>query len=178
MHLCIMQAGEKMQNRYYKTYYVYIVEGKKSSGEVVYYTGLTDNLSRRTHEHWNGIRSNYMIQQKIKPQKIVYIERCNRLSIAKRRQKQIKTMWKPDKLKMIQWKQTEHCREIIKLDNFKDMRLCQMYSYYVLGARNRGVSCLTSSNLGRKYRENARVVFTAVNRSFCYPKMAQKEKIT
>lgn len=113
-----------MRGRYYKTYYVYIIEGKKSNGQVIYYTGLTDNLSRRIHEHWNGTKSNYMTRQKIKPQKIVYIKRYSKFSLAKEREKVIKSMWKPDKLKMIQWKQTEYFREIIKLDNFKDMRLC------------------------------------------------------
>lgn len=123
-------------NQYHhKTYYVYIIEAVNGD-RTIYYTGLTDNIKRRMDEHWAGIKSKYMKQQGLTPVKLVHVERFHHCKPARDREKEIKTMWTPNKLNMIQWTQCGVFGQIVKQDNFVDMR--DTYPDMKIGIAQRG----------------------------------------
>jgi len=85
--------------------YVYIIEAmrtsKKRNGEIVYYTGMSNNPKRRFIEHCNKIKSNWMSRNKIIPRRIVYLEKCYSYEHAIKRERQIKRMPLTEKFKLI-----------------------------------------------------------------------------
>lgn len=89
-------------------YYVYIIECEKWKGNFfvkrLYYTGLTDNPKRRLYEHMNGVKSNWMKNNNIKPVKFVHMELFNNPHTAHKRENNIKRMSLNNKLKLIKWK--------------------------------------------------------------------------
>jgi putative endonuclease len=68
-----------------KTYCVYIMTNKLNS---TLYTGVTNNLLRRVHEHKNGVGSKFT--HRYKTNKLVYYEITNDVEAAIMREKQIK----------------------------------------------------------------------------------------
>ena len=68
-----------------KTYCVYIMTNKRNS---TLYTGVTNNLLRRAHEHKRGVGSKFTHRYKIN--KLVYYETTNDVEAAIIREKQIK----------------------------------------------------------------------------------------
>ncbi|CAG1016361.1 hypothetical protein ANAEL_05581 [Anaerolineales bacterium] len=86
-----------------KSYYVYIMTNKSRT----LYTGVTNNLERRVHEHKNklvaGFTRKYNITQ------LVYYEETNDVQVALAREKQIKGWLRTKKIALIetinpQWK--------------------------------------------------------------------------
>lgn len=72
-------------------YIVYIL--KLSDGS--YYTGQTNNLDRRLHEHQCGIGSRYVKGRR--PVELIHKEEYNTRSEAMRREREIKKLSRPDK---------------------------------------------------------------------------------
>jgi len=68
-----------------KTYCVYIMTNKHNT---TLYTGVTNNLHRRVHEHKSGIGSKFTHRYNIS--KLVYYETTNDIQAAIIREKQIK----------------------------------------------------------------------------------------
>ena len=68
-----------------KTYYVYIMTNKHNT---TLYTGVTNDLMRRLHEHRTGIGSSFTRRYKIT--KLVYYEITDDVRAAITREKQIK----------------------------------------------------------------------------------------
>jgi putative endonuclease len=79
-----------------KTYYVYIMTNKSRTR----YTGMTNNLERRVHEHKHklvpGFASRYNIT------KLVYYEEMNDVHLALAREKQIKGWLRAKKIALIE----------------------------------------------------------------------------
>jgi putative endonuclease len=71
-------------------YYVYIIECLDGS----LYTGYTTNVARRYKEHTEGTGSKYTRSHR--PKKLVYTERFSTLSLAMKREAEIKS-WARDK---------------------------------------------------------------------------------
>lgn len=80
----------------HKVYYVYIITNFKNS---VFYTGITNNLERRTFEHKfklvDGFTKKYHIW------KLVYFEEYTDVRLALEREKQLKDYRREKKLKLI-----------------------------------------------------------------------------
>jgi len=70
---------------YKKTYYTYILAGKRNG---TLYIGVTNNLERRMYEHKNGTVEGFTKKYGIK--KLVYYEETDDISIAITREKQLK----------------------------------------------------------------------------------------
>lgn len=68
-----------------KDYYVYIIANYKNT---VLYTGVTNNLEKRVHEHKNKIIKGF--SSKYNLNKLVYFEQGNNVHAAIAREKQIK----------------------------------------------------------------------------------------
>lgn len=81
---------------YQKFYYIYILT---NTNNTVFYTGVTNNLSRRIYEHKNklvkGFTSKYNIW------KLIYYEEYNDVRDAIEREKQVKDYRREKKLKLI-----------------------------------------------------------------------------
>lgn len=75
---------------------------KNSLGNIVYYTGFTNNPKRRLEEHKSGIKSNFMRLNKIMARAIVYLETFDSVEEALKREQQIKRLPRLDKIKLIQ----------------------------------------------------------------------------
>ncbi|MCC6446936.1 MAG: GIY-YIG nuclease family protein [Armatimonadetes bacterium] len=79
-----------------KSYYIYILTNKYNK---VLYTGVTNNLIKRTYEHKTkqtpGFTSRYNLT------KLVYYETCADINSAIAREKQIKSGSRQDKLNLI-----------------------------------------------------------------------------
>ena len=102
-------------------YWVYILECERISGNIIYYTGMTNNLKYRVNEHFKGIRSRYMTNCKIIPKKLVYWLRIDgTYSEALINERTIKDMLLKNKKNMIKWFQAWILGEIYP--NFKDLR--------------------------------------------------------
>jgi putative endonuclease len=76
-------------------YYVYIKTNK--SGTL--YTGITNNLERRVHEHKHHLVEGFTKKYKIT--KLVYYETCNDILAAIRREKEIKGWLRKKKIALI-----------------------------------------------------------------------------
>lgn len=75
---------------------VYILECKDKT----LYTGITNNLERRLHQHETGVGAKYTKGRG--PFKILYKENCLDRSEASIREAQIKQLSKEEKIKLIQ----------------------------------------------------------------------------
>ena len=93
-------------------YYVYIVKCEKwkmnqktkecSFIKYLYYTGMTSDPKRRLEEHKNGVRSNWMVNNNIRPLHLEYIENTGQdYWEAIKREKEIKRLSPAKKLKLI-----------------------------------------------------------------------------
>ena len=84
-----------------KTYFVYIMTNKSKT----LYTGVTNDLERRVHEHKNkqipGFTGKYNIT------KLVYYEEGNDINMAIAREKQIKGWLRAKKIALIEAKNPE-----------------------------------------------------------------------
>ena len=88
----------------YSTYYVYILSNKYHT---VFYTGFTDDITRRIWEHKNRIHKGFT--SKYNCHKLLYYEEFNNKEDALHREKQIKRYkrdWKFNLIKSINsdWK--------------------------------------------------------------------------
>lgn len=77
-------------------WYVYILECQDAS----FYTGVTDNITRRFKEHASGKGGVYT--ETNRPTKILHFESFQSRSLAESREKQIKKWSKAKKLALIQ----------------------------------------------------------------------------
>ncbi len=68
-----------------KTYYVYILECSNNS----YYTGVTNNMNRRLHEHDTGANRSCFTYDK-RPVKLVYVQSFMEIENAIKWEKQLK----------------------------------------------------------------------------------------
>ena len=86
-----------------KHYYVYIMTNKSRT----LYTGVTNNLERRVHEHKNKLVAGFTSKYNITL--LVYYEETNDVQVALAREKQIKGWLRSKKIALIetinpQWK--------------------------------------------------------------------------
>lgn len=79
-----------------RQYYVYIATNKANS---VLYTGVTNNLIRRSYEHRNSVVSSFTSKYKIT--KLIYYEIFQDVNEAIKREKQIKAGSRKKKLELI-----------------------------------------------------------------------------
>ncbi|GBD96118.1 MAG TPA: GIY-YIG nuclease family protein [Nitrospirae bacterium] len=79
-----------------KQYYVYIMTNKNNT---VLYTGVTNDLKRRTYEHKNKLVSSFSSKYNIK--KLVYFEVSRDVKSAILREKQIKAGSRKKKIELI-----------------------------------------------------------------------------
>ena len=86
-----------------KTFYIYIMSNKR---QTVFYTGVTNDLVRRTYEHKHhlveGFTNKYNIDQ------LLYFEQCNNPESAISREKQIKNYRRSKKLALIETMNVKH----------------------------------------------------------------------
>jgi len=76
-------------------FYVYMLE----CGDGSYYTGYTKDIENRLKQHKNGCGGKYTRSRQ--PVKIVYLETLHSRSAAMSREKQIKTLSRQQKEKMV-----------------------------------------------------------------------------
>lgn len=81
---------------YLKSYYVYILT---NSYNTVFYTGITNNLIRRTYEHKSKLIEGFTKKYNI--WKLVYFEEYNNIGTALSREKQLKDFRREKKLNLI-----------------------------------------------------------------------------
>jgi len=79
-----------------KEYYIYIMTNKSC----ILYTGVTNNLMRRVHEHKNKLNSN-SFTSKYNIQFLVYYESTSSVHAAIAREKQIKGWLRKKKIALI-----------------------------------------------------------------------------
>ena len=79
-----------------KNYYVYIIS---NNGRTVFYTGITNNLIRRTYEHKNGVIEGFSKKYKLKY--LLYFEQTDDVSSAISREKQLKNWHRQWKINLI-----------------------------------------------------------------------------
>ena len=79
-----------------KQYFVYIMASQSG----VLYTGVTNDLSRRVHEHKEGLVPGFT--QKYKVSRLVYYEATNNVNAAIAREKQIKRWRREKKVKLVE----------------------------------------------------------------------------
>ena len=79
-----------------KIYYVYILTNKRNT---VFYTGVTNNLERRTYEHKNKLVEGFTKKYNI--EKMIYYEEYTDIRDALEREKQIKDFRREKKLALI-----------------------------------------------------------------------------
>ncbi|MFX0001177.1 MAG: GIY-YIG nuclease family protein [Candidatus Hodarchaeota archaeon] len=80
-------------------YYVYILEVLAKSGKRSYYTGYTNNLYRRWHEHRNGTGAKFCRGKK--KIELKYFETYTNRKEAIKRELQIKTFSRKEKRELI-----------------------------------------------------------------------------
>ena len=78
-------------------YYVYILT---NSSNKVLYTGVTNDLERRCHEHKNNLIKGFT--QRYNVHKLVYFEVYDQIETAIKREKQIKGFLREKKIELIQ----------------------------------------------------------------------------
>jgi putative endonuclease len=79
-----------------KSYYVYIVTNKNNS---VLYTGVTNDLKRRVHEHREKLVEGFTRRYNVT--KLVCFETCGDIEVAIAREKQIKGWSRRRKVELI-----------------------------------------------------------------------------
>ena len=79
-----------------RQYYVYIMTNKHNT---VLYTGMTNDLSRRVHEHKEGLGGSFTAKYRIK--KLVYYETTDDVNAAIAREKQIKAGSRSKKIDLV-----------------------------------------------------------------------------
>jgi putative endonuclease len=79
-----------------KSYYVYIM----SSPSRTLYTGVTNDLERRVHEHKSGAVAGFTKRYKI--DRLVYFQETNDIGAAIAAEKQIKGLLRPKKIVLIE----------------------------------------------------------------------------
>ena len=80
-----------------KKWFVYIITNYKNT---VFYTGITNNLQKRIHEHKTGINKN-SFSKKYKLYKLIWFEEFNSPEEAIIVEKKVKDMRREKKLKLI-----------------------------------------------------------------------------
>ena len=80
-------------------YYVYILEVLTNNGRKMYYTGYTNNLYRRWHEHRNGTGAKFCRGKK--NIELKYFETYQNRKEAMRRELQIKSFSRQQKRELI-----------------------------------------------------------------------------
>ncbi len=85
----------KNMKRY--TYYVYILTNQYNT---VFYTGVTNNILKRTFEHRVGLIEGFTKKYKVK--KLVYLEEYNDVKEAIAREKQLKNWKRKWKIELIE----------------------------------------------------------------------------
>ncbi len=80
-------------------YYVYILEVVDKNGKMMYYTGYTNNLYRRWHEHRNGTGAKFCRGKK--HIELKYFESYQNRSEAMRRELEIKSFSRQQKEELI-----------------------------------------------------------------------------
>ena len=91
-------------------YYVYILTNSTNN---VLYCGITQNIERRTEEHILKIKKDGFAE-KYNCNKLVYVESTNDVTVAIKREKQIKKLRREKKIKLIEsfnpeWKDLFFC---------------------------------------------------------------------
>jgi putative endonuclease len=76
--------------------YVYILE----CSDKTLYTGITNNIEKRIHEH-NNTRTGARYTRSRRPVRLVYAETCSTLSMALKREAEIKKLSRVQKLRLI-----------------------------------------------------------------------------
>lgn len=84
-------------------YYVYILTNIRNT---VYYTGVTNNLTRRVYEHKNKLIDGFT--KKYNVNKLVYFESTTDVKSAILREKQIKNLNRSKKLSLIEKNNPEY----------------------------------------------------------------------
>lgn len=79
------------------TYYVYILTNQYNT---VFYTGVTNNILKRTFEHRVGLIEGFTKKYKVK--KLVYLEEYNDVKEAIAREKQLKNWKRKWKIELIE----------------------------------------------------------------------------
>ena len=79
------------------SYFVYIMT---NANETVLYTGVTNNLERRIHQHRTGEGSSFTKRHQVK--KLVFYERCENTNDAIAAEKRIKAGSRANKIKLIE----------------------------------------------------------------------------
>lgn len=77
-------------------YFVYIISNTYNT---VFYTGVTNNLTRRTYEHMNKLVEGFTKKYNI--WKLLYYEEYNDIKLALQREKQIKDFRRQKKITLI-----------------------------------------------------------------------------
>ena len=79
-----------------RQYYVYIMTNKANT---VFYTGVTNDLSRRVYEHRQKLMKGFT--RRYNATKLVFFEVCNDIEAAITREKQNKAGSRQDKIELI-----------------------------------------------------------------------------
>lgn len=79
-----------------KTYYVYIMTNRSRT----LYTGITNNLERRVHEHKSGTINGFTKKYRIN--RLVFFETTTNVIDAIKREKQIKSWTRAKKIELIE----------------------------------------------------------------------------
>ena len=91
------QRGVAIQSMTSKTYYVYILASKRNG---TLYIGVTNDLKRRIYEHKNNLIKGFT--EKYNIHNLVYYEETNDVSVAIKREKQIKSWSRKKKISLIE----------------------------------------------------------------------------
>lgn len=118
-----------------KHYYVYILANM--SGTVLY-TGVTNNLLRRTHEHQTGFIKGFT--KKYKTYKLVYFEDFTFVTDAIAAEKKIKGWTRAKKIKLIESKNPTWKNLFPQLDEYT----------FTIGIKNRDSSALPQNDKQRR----------------------------
>ena len=81
-----------------KGYYVYIVECADGS----FYTGYTSNVERRINEHNYSIKRGAKYTRSRRPVRLLYFEEYKTISLAMKRENQIKKMSRAQKRELVE----------------------------------------------------------------------------
>ena len=83
---------------YTKTYYVYIT---CNPGKTTFYTGMTNDLERRLHEHYTNRGNSKTFAGKYYCYKLLYFEEFGNVKDAMEREEEIKLLTRHKKLELV-----------------------------------------------------------------------------